>query len=509
MRNASTTSVRWLLAVSLIAAIAVGGLIWQGAVGQNQSNADQAAAIAQAKNLSRAFRSAAERVMPTVVKITAKTKPRRVAPSESPAPGENPFRGTPFEDFFEDHGFDAPHGFRMPEGMPRRQGVGSGVVIDAKGIILTNNHVVAGSDEIIVEIDGRQYRATDVKTDERTDLAVLRIEVDEPLVAAELGDSDVLEIGDWVIAVGNPFELEGTVSAGIISSKGRALGPNKRTNYLQTDAAINPGNSGGPLVNLDGQVVGINTAIASSNGAYQGVGFAIPSNLAKWVTDQLIQRGSVQRAYLGVSIGKIDGELARQLGVEANRGVLVSEVFADTPAAKAGFAAGDVILNFAGHPVNSPRELQEIVERSAAGSKQQVDVIRDGKRQALQVVVRPLPKDFGLASGTVRPRRGPDEDSPAFKSGDLGLEVDELSEDVAKRLGYTGFSGVLVIAADEAGIAADAGIRTGDLILRVGKKPVKSVDEFKAAVDGEALEDGILLLIRSREGNRFVVLQAL
>jgi len=499
MKKANVRTGRWLLVWTLLAAVGIGGVIWQSAAGQNQSAPADSQAIAQAKSLSRAFRSAAERVMPTVVKIKTTTKGRRIETPGRRLPGGNPFEGTPFEDFFNDR--DLP-GFSFPHSIPPRQGVGSGVVIDPTGIILTNNHVVEDADEVLIEFtDGRQFKASDIKTDEQTDLAVVWIDADEPLPAATLGDSDQLEIGDWVIAVGNPFELDGTVSAGIISGKGRALRAGKRTNFLQTDAAINPGNSGGPLVNLDGEVVGINTAIASNSGGYQGVGFAIPSNVAKWVTDQLIQRGSVQRAYLGVSIGPITNEIARQLGVQPNRGVLVSEVFRDTPAAKAGFQAGDVILAFAGRDVNSPRELQEIVERSPTGSKQQVNIIRDGKRTTLEVEVKPLPEDFGLAQRS-------SGDSSTYKARELGLEVGELTDELAKHLGYEGYSGALVTEVESDGLAAEVGIRPGDLILRVGKTPVKSTAEFEAALKKESLEEGIMLLIRTREGNRFVVLQS-
>ena len=246
--------------------------------------------IEKAKSLSRAFRAAAKRVIPTVVTIRATAKPvEKRVPRRIPR--ENPFKGTPFEDFFEDH---FPEGFDFPRPFQPRQGKGSGVIIDPSGIILTNHHVVEDADEVIVELaDGRQFKAVEVKSDEQSDLAVVRIKADGPLPAATLGDSDALDIGDWVLAIGNPFELEMTVSAGIISAKGRSLSTAKRTNFLQTDAAINPGNSGGPLVNLDGEVVGINTAIASMVGGFQGVGFAIPINQAKWGGEPFVKSGNV------------------------------------------------------------------------------------------------------------------------------------------------------------------------------------------------------------------------
>jgi serine protease Do len=211
---------------------------------------------------------------------------------------------------------------------------------------------------------------------------------------AKLGDSGQLDTGDWVLTIGSPFGLEQTVSAGIISGKGRTLRKGKRTEFLQTDAAINPGNSGGPLVSLDGEVVGINTAIASSSGGYQGIGFAVPSNLAKWVKNQLVSNGSVQRCYLGIGPGKITPNVVDKLGLASKRGVLVSGVFRDTPAEKAGVKPGDVILTFAGRNVDSPRRLQEAVERSPSGSKQEVGLVRDGKPKSLQVVVTPLPGGY-------------------------------------------------------------------------------------------------------------------
>ena len=222
------------------------------------------------------------------------------------------------------------------------------------------------------------------------------------LPAATLGDSDKLEIGDWVLAIGHPFDLDLTVSSGIISGKARILPSGRRADFLQTDAAINPGNSGGPLVNLDGEVVGINTAIASNNGSYQGVGFAIPANLAKWVTRQLIEKGSVQRAYLGVRIEEIRAEQAEELGVDPGDGVLVAEVFPETPAAKAGLRKNDRILKFAGHEVHNPRQLQELVEQTELGTSQSAQIIRDGKPQTVQVVASPLPKSFGLAGAILQ-----------------------------------------------------------------------------------------------------------
>jgi serine protease Do len=494
---------RWLVVLAIVGTIALGSAIWQGVVGQDASPASDPNGLAKAEGLSRAFRAAAKRVIPTVVKVISTTESRVIDDQRGDTLGENPFKGTPFEDFFDDNNFpDRRFRYRVPS----HQGLGSGVIIDPKGVILTNNHVVAGADKVIVELaDGRKFEAVEIKTDELTDLAVLRIDVKAPLPAAVLGDSKNLEIGDWVLAIGNPFDMDHTVSAGIISGKGRSLRAGKRAEFLQTDAAINPGNSGGPLVNLNGEVVGINTAIASNTGGYQGIGFAIPINLAKWVSSQLIESGSVRRAYLGVRIDETGGRLGQRLGVSRLDGVLVAAVYRDSPAAAARFKVGDVVFAFAGQPVHNARELQEIVERSPIGSRQKVDIIRNGKRTTLSVVVKSLPDD--LAAGMAPPRLRGGGDGSGFVSRELGLEVDELTEEAAKQFGLEGASGVLVSGVAPRGMAYQAGIRRGMLILEVEKKPVKSVAEFEAALKGRSLSEGVLLKLRTEDGVQYVLLQ--
>jgi len=486
---------RWVLALVLLAIVGLCGNAWKTSL-----SAEDAGAVARAQELSRAFRAAAQKVVPTVVMVKTTTKPRAERLGRSYR-GRNPFQGTPFEDFFNE---DVP--FRGRQIIPQ-QGVGSGVIIDAAGVILTNNHVVDGADEVMVELaDGRQFTATDIKNDEQTDLAVLHIKVDEKLPAAKLGDSSKVEIGDWVLAVGNPFELEHTVSAGIISGMKRQLPSGKRAEYIQTDAAINPGNSGGPLVNLDGEVIGINTAIASSSGGYQGVGFAIPVNLAKWVTAQLMERGNVQRAYLGVSISPVTTDVAEKLGVRRNQGVLVTEVFPNTPAADAAVQEGDVVTHFAGKPVNSPHELQELVERMPFGSKQDLKVVRDGKSIDLAVEVKSMPEQFGTTGGRVR--RGRTGES-IYSNRELGLELADLSPQVAEQLGLRGQSGVVVIGVDQDGPAAAAGIREGMLIIRVGRnQEVKTVADFDRVIKEQSIKDGIMVFVRTPNGTRAVVLKA-
>lgn len=511
-RRFMTLPLTLALGLSLFGAAAV----WNGRSAVAAAPEKDADALAHAKALSRAFRNAAEATLPTVVQITTKSKPRQASRSRG---GENPlkgspfemFEGTPFERFFE---FDE-NGEVSPRGQIPRSGLGSGVIIDSSGLILTNNHVVAGADEVTVKLsDGREFEGMDIKTDPRTDLAVLRISGASSLPAAKLGNSDALEIGDWVIAIGNPFGLESTVSSGIISAKGRQVEEGQRTSFLQTDAAINPGNSGGPLINLDGEVIGINTAIATNSGSFQGVGFAIPVNTAKWISEQLIQRGAVQRAYLGISIGPVTAERVQQFGLkeEQREGVFVGEVFPDTPAANAGLQPGDVVLEFAGRRVRNPAELQGHVERTPLDQTQPMRIVRDGREQTLQVTVKSLPEEFGVASAN-HPPSGPAKSADPGRYNDekLGLEVAELTPQLAKQAGYEGYRGVLVAGIDDSGPAAESRLRRGALVMNVGRNrtPVASLDEYKAAVEKESLEKGVLLLVRFPGGGQdFVTIKA-
>ncbi len=458
-----------------------------------------------ARGLSHAFRAASEAIVPAVVTIETRSKPRAAPERKGGKPQANPFKGTPFEDFFNDND---PRLREFGGSRPRREGTGSGVIVDKSGIILTNNHVVEGADEVIVRLaDGREFTAADIKTDPQTDLAVLRIPGAGTLPAAIMGDSDKLATGDWVIAVGNPFGLDLTVSAGIISGKGRELGAGQRTRFLQTDAAINPGNSGGPLVDLDGAVIGINTAIASNSGGYQGIGFAIPINLAKWVMGQLIDTGSVRRAYLGIGIEEINQDLADQLGVKRGQGVLVSEVHPDTPAAAAGLRSRDVITTFAGTSVRTPRDLQEVVERCPIDSKQQVNVLRDGKALLVEVLMKGLPDSFGRVARRNNSSAQEDLSNQGYSDKTWGLEVTNMTTKEAEQLGFSKYQGVLVSDVEADSPAAEAGLRTGMLVMEVDKQPVENIEQFRAAISKLDKADRLLLLVRTDSGNRFVVLK--
>ncbi|MBI2479219.1 MAG: trypsin-like peptidase domain-containing protein [Planctomycetia bacterium] len=353
---------------------------------------DSDPAVSHAKSLSRAFRFAAEGASPSVVTIRSKFNLNR---DERAAAMSELLQDPRFRGLFPDG--------RPPFPVPGEEGgepgfgehIGSGVVIDKAGTILTNNHVVEDADEVTVRLpNGTELIVAEIKTDPASDLAILRVEPVDELVAARLGNSEALEIGDWVIAIGSPFELEATVSAGIISGKGRGIDKIRRGRLLQTDAAINPGNSGGPLVNLDGEVIGINTAIASNNGGYQGIGFAIPINRGQWVVNELLEFGKVRRAYLGIRIGELTPQAAKQLQLPARAGVWVLATVPDGPAAEAGITNDDVIVEFAGTPVRSPGDLQDVVEQKPIGSTQEVVVLRAGERIRRQVKMVALPDEL-------------------------------------------------------------------------------------------------------------------
>lgn len=468
-------------------------------------------AVASAKDLSTAFRVAADKVLPSVVAIE---KSPEIAPvsdgrhpgGRPPRDGQNPFEGTPFEDYFRHlprgQGFGSDGTPFRPQ--PRVSGMGSGVIIDASGLILTNNHVVGGGGKVLVRLyDGREFPAATVATDPQTDIAVVKIEGAEHLVPATLGDSEAVAVGDWVLALGQPFGLESTVTAGIVSALHRGIGITPRESFLQTDAAINPGNSGGPLVNLDGEVVGINTAISSRSGGNDGIGFAIPISLAKWVSGQLSQGGTVQRAYLGVGIQPMTATLAQQFHVQPREGVVVTEVFPDTPAATAGLRSGDVILAYADQPVSSPQELQLAVERSEIGEAHKLTVLRDGKNLDLTFTPAKQPQDFGMAaSSSVEPSR-----QGNVKFDALGLEVDNLAASVAEQLGLKETQGVVITAVQAGSAAERAGLEGGMVISQANRKPMKTADDLRIVVKENKKGDSLLLLVRTAQGSRFVVLQ--
>jgi serine protease Do len=456
-------------------------------------NANKNLAAAPARALSQSFREVVKSVQPAVVMI--KSESAMPVKLEDQTPGDDDSLG-PFGNMPELRKF-----FKNMPQVPHRGhgGLGSGLIIDASGVILTNAHVVRDGREITVRLhDGREYKATKVHMDPKADLAVLRIEGADNLTAAKLGNSDDAEVGDWVLALGNPFGLEGTVTAGIVSAKGRGIGLNERENFIQTDAAINPGNSGGPLVNLDGEVIGINTAISSSSGGNEGVGFAIPINLAKWVAKQLTNGETVHRARLGVMIQPLTQELAQQFGVKTHEGALVAGVSPDSPAAKVGFKAGDVIVEFAGKAVASPQDLQGLVEQSPIGKEQTVVVLRDHKRVELKV------SPMEAAGDTVASHDNTARGSTLTK---LGMEVQKLTPDLAAKLQIKAEQGVVVTDVQAGSAAERAGLASGAVIVEANHVAVKSVEDLSRTLDEKSLAKGVLLLVRTAEGSRFLVLR--
>ncbi len=459
----------------------------------------------QADTLSRAFRSAAHEVLPSVVSIQTAVKPTKVRSGRR----ESPFRGTPFDDLLKQFPELREPFDQMPE-QGESAALGSGVIIDPKGIILTNNHVVNRADEIKVTLaNGEVYTATDVKTDPKTDVAVVWIDPKTTLSAAKLGDSDAMEVGDWVVAIGNPFGLNQTVTAGIISAKGRGgIGAALREEFLQTDAAINPGNSGGPLVNMDGEVVGINTAISSNNGYYQGVGFAIPSNMVRWVSGQLIDNGSVKRSYVGVVLQPMSAELADEFGLHVNQGAIITDVLNGTPGDKAGLKAGDVVLKFDGHDITAPVDLQRVVETTKIGATADVTIVRDGKQKNVRVKLEEQPEKYGMER--IRSESSePDRPDTSSVPG-AGVDVQDLTPELAKQLGHNDERGVVIRNVEPNSAASRAGLRPGMLIVEADRQDVTSSEDFekivKSAIDKKAGK--LLLRVIDRSGTaRYLTLR--
>ena len=437
--------------------------------------------------LEDAFVSVADRATPSVVNVSVKLKPE-AAQEEGPSPEmEERFR-----EFFGPELFERFFRRRAPREDGRA--AGSGVIVDARGYILTNNHVVENASAIEVRLsDGRKFKATLVGRDARTDLAVLKIESPAPLPVAELGDSDRLRVGQWAIAIGNPFGLDRTVTAGIISATGRThVGVATYEAFIQTDASINPGNSGGPLLNLDGRVIGINTAIVSSG---QGIGFAIPITMARDIMTQLIARGRVVRGWLGVVIQDLTPELAAGFGVKEDAGVLVADVMKDGPAAAAGLRPGDVIVEFGGAAIKDVPDLQKRVASVEPGRAAPVKVMREKKMVTLSVTIGEQPTD----------------DAMEAESGDevLGLTVEPLTPETAQQNRLAARSGLLVTEVAPGSAGAAAGIRAGDAILEVNRRPVSDAAAFRQAVAGLKPGESVpVYLQRGGGANEYVVLTA-
>jgi len=439
--------------------------------------------------MSEAFASVSEHVSPFVVQISTETE---VPPEEDPhaLPG--------FREFFGDR-------FGLGEGFTQR-GLGSGVIVTADGYILTNNHVAGDADALHVRLhDGHVYAARLIGADNESDLAVVKVDVEGALAFATLGDSDRLRVGEWVIAVGSPFHLEQTVTAGIVSAKGRTgVQLTQYEDFIQTDAAINPGNSGGPLVNLEGDVIGINTAIATRTGGYQGVGFAIPINMARGIMNDLIQEGRVIRGWLGVTIANLDQDLAESLGLRQPAGALVQDTDARGAAREGGILAGDVILRFDGELIRDMPHLRNRVAMTRPGRNVEVVVNRRGHEETLHVTLRE--RETFEPPVAAAPAVAPFEEW----EDPFGLELTELTPDQALDLDTTlGSGGLVVESVSHGGIADQKGVRAGDIVRHIGsdRAAVRSVAEYRRIVDALRPDETLLLMVERDGRTRFLAVR--
>ena len=501
-----------LLIGAILALTLASSAVAQGVAGAEQTLSPPAASASAAAIAERpqSFADLADRLLPAVVNISTTQTVRR---TDMPGPDIPQFPpGSPFRDFFDEFFNDR----QTPEGVPRQAtSLGSGFIISEDGYVVTNFHVIRGADEVTVLLqDETALPAEVIGTDDRTDLAVLRVRTDRPLPAVPWGDSEAMRVGDWVIAIGNPFGLGGSVTAGIISARARDIRSGPYDDFIQTDASINRGNSGGPMFNLDGEVIGINTAIFSPSGGSVGVGFAIPSSLALGVVDQLIEFGRTRRGWLGVRIQTVTGEIAESLGLEEARGALVASVTATGPAEDAGIRAGDVILRFNDREVEEMRRLPRLVAETQVGSTVDVIVWRRGEEQTLQVrlgeleqaeedgLLASLPGEDQLDEQLRRPHQEELES--------LGFSLSAVTPELRSQYDLPSQSrGVLITGVTSGSVAEERGLRPGEVIVEVGQEPVQTPEDVAERVDDarQAGRNSVLLLV-DREGDlRFVALR--
>lgn len=453
--------------------------------------------IALLDRSGKAFASVVKKAGPAVVHVRVEKEVKTGG-----FHGQDPFGffNDPFFERFFGPNFKHP----QPDQQQRRkqQGAGSGFIISKDGYILTNNHVVGDADTITVRLDDkREFKAKVVGTDPQSDVALIKIE-GENLPVIPLGDSDKLEVGEWVIAIGSPFELNQTVTVGVVSAKGRdRVGINDYENFIQTDAAINPGNSGGPLLNIHGEVIGINTAIFSRSGGYMGIGFAIPVNMAKTIQNQLQKHGKVTRGWLGVAIQDVNEDLAKSFELEKAGGVLLTEVTENTPAAKAGLTQGDVLIEMDNTELAGVTDLRNKVAMTPPGTVVPFTIIRDGKKKTIKVTIGEQPGDFGKTAQGGSP--GGDDSLDA-----MGLTLQDLTGELAEQFGYHKGQGVLVANVAAGSAAAEAGIKPGHLIEEVNRQRVQNLDELRAVLKKSGSNKQVLLRVRSGDYSRYLVLRA-
>jgi serine protease Do len=430
------------------------------------------------------FVSLVKKVGPAVVNIST-TQIRKTA-QDVPSPfGEE----DPFNDFWQRF-----FGGRIPRGPQRQRGLGSGFIIDRDGTILTNYHVVDGAQKIVVTLsDGRSFDAKVLGRDQKTDIAIVKIDAPQDLPVVTLGDSDRLEVGEWVLAIGDPFGLDHTVTSGIVSAKGRQIGAGPYDSFIQTDASINPGNSGGPLLNMRGEVVGINSAIFSQSGGNIGIGFAIPTNLVKGILPQLKNKGRVVRGYLGSVIQRVTPELADSLGLKSPHGALVAETTKDGPATRAGIRPGDVIVEFDGKEIKDSSDLPLQVASVTPGKTVQIKILRDSKEMTLPITVGEMKENEVVAS--------------TEEEGDFGLAVQPVTPEVAESLGLNRTEGVVITSVKPGSPADEAGLQRGDVITQVNRHPVRGVADYNREVEKTGKGKSLLLLVKRGEGSLFLALK--
>ena len=443
---------------------------------------------------SRAFTAVVKEVTPAVVHVMVEKSVDAQDYSQQFDFFNNPF----FERFF------GPDFHRQFPKQPRRhkqQGQGSGFIISKDGFILTNNHVVADADTITVTMsDDKKLEAKLIGSDPQSDVALIKINNGKNLPTIKLGDSNSLDVGEWVIAIGNPFGLNQTVTVGVVSAKGRSgVGINEYENFIQTDAAINPGNSGGPLLNIRGEVVGINSALFSRTGGYMGIGFAIPINMVKAINEQLQKHGKVTRGWLGVAIQDVDENLAMSFGLEEAKGILVSEVQKDSPASKGGLRQGDVIIKLNGQELEGVNDLRNRIALIIPDTKAEIEVIRDGKVKIVGIVIGEQPADFGRVAQSRQEKN--------FME-DFGFSFQELTPELAEQFGYKDEKGVLIGDVEPGSVAATAGLQPGQLIQEVNKEPISSIRELNTVLKKSENPRRLLLRVKSGKFSQYVVLVA-
>lgn len=433
------------------------------------------------------FTVLAKKLTPVTVNIqTTRVIKSRVRQYNSPF-GNDPRQQDPFDDFFRHFFGDSPRERKV-------RGGGSGFIIDNNGYIITNNHVVSGADEIIVKThDDKEYEAEIVGTDKKTDIALIKLKnFDSDLPHAKLGDSDKLQVGEWVLAIGNPFGLQETVTAGIVSAKERSIGAGPYDDFIQTDASINPGNSGGPLFNLDGEVVGVNAMIFSPSGGNVGIGFAIPINLAKKIVEQLKNSGKVVRGWLGVTVQTVTKELADHFNLEEGKGALVAGVEKGSPADKYGILSGDVIVKFDGVELDKMSDLPGKVADTSVGKMVNITVIRDNKIKVIRTKVGQLK----------------DEDSEIYEENEkenIGIVVREITPEFAKSYGLEEKSGIIVTHVEAGSAVAESGIMKGDIIKEINRKPINSISDYNKAMNKST--GNILFLVKRGRSTLWVVVK--